>query len=171
MLVDQYKTWIYTYAYYFLAREEDAQDVCQNVLIRLWKNIDCIQSESIKAWLRRTTRNACIDIYRRNKRSNTYIDSMTTDELDNRAASDNNPFEYAHGKTLETLITSALQQLSEKQKSVVIMRDIQDMPYRHIAKFMNLPLGTVKVLVMRGRRKLREQLINKVKGSKDVKIS
>ncbi len=171
MLVDRYKNWIYTYAYYFLAREEDAQDVCQTVLVRLWKNLDQIQAKSIKAWLRRTTRNACIDTYRRNKRSRTMVDSMAGDELDAQSISENNPLEYAHGKILEAQITSALQLLPEKQKSVVIMRDLQDMSYKQIAQSMDMPLGTVKVLVMRGRKRLRHVLKQKLKGPKDVKTN
>ena len=70
ILANNYKNLIYTQAFYFTNNHEDAEDICQEVLIRLWDNFDHLKDSVIKFWLLKTTRNLCTD-YSRKKRIDT----------------------------------------------------------------------------------------------------
>lgn len=67
MLVKQHKNMIYGYALYMLKDRIEADDAVQEVLIRLWSNMDSINLLAAKSWLMRTTHNLCIDFIRKRK--------------------------------------------------------------------------------------------------------
>ena len=68
ILIRQYKNLIYGYAFYMMKNRMDADDVTQEVLIKIWKNIDSFNYLSAKSWIMKTTHNLCIDYLRKKKR-------------------------------------------------------------------------------------------------------
>lgn len=147
---------VYTLAVYLLANPEEAEDVAQEVLIRLWRRGDGVAPEKIRPWLVRVTRNACIDVMRR-RRSGSHIDidNGAGIELDEPTPG---PDRLAHASQLGGKILRALESLSEPGRSVVILREIQGLSYQEIGEALEMPVSNVRVTLHRGRRRLREEL-------------
>jgi RNA polymerase sigma-70 factor (ECF subfamily) len=158
-LVDQHRHRIYTFAYYHLGNREEAEDVSQEVLIRLWKNWQSIQTQGIPAWITRVTRNACIDALRKRKRYN----AMVTAEEDCESRLQTAPVGGGQQSILEKIdfrdrLEKALSNLEEPYRTIVILREIQEMTYEQISNVVEMPLNTVKVYLHRGRKALRDQM-------------
>lgn len=147
---------VFTLAVYLLANREEAEDVTQEVLIRLWRRGREVVPEKIGPWLVRVTRNACIDAIRSRKGgSQVAIDEPTGAELCEPAPG---PERLAHAKQLGGRILQALNGLAEPGRSVVILREIQGLSYQEIGEALEMPMSSVRVTLHRGRRRLREEL-------------
>jgi RNA polymerase sigma-70 factor (ECF subfamily) len=150
---------IFTFACYYLGNREEAEDVTQEVLIRLWKNLDSLEEPRIVPWLIHVTRNACIDTLRRRRTYRALVAEDPEGEAMLRVASKiPGPAAVAEASDFRTHVEDALRDLAEPYRSVVILREIQDLKYEEISAALGLPLNTVKVYLHRGRRKLRERL-------------
>jgi RNA polymerase sigma-70 factor (ECF subfamily) len=159
-LVDQHRHWVYTFAFYNLGNHEEAEDATQEVLIRLWNHLPQLKTETITAWLRRVTQNACIDSVRRKKAYTARVVAVTgEDDVVQRAvSSDPTPDLTFESSELHGHIQQALSQIEEPYRSIVILREIQDLKYQEISQCLELPLNTIKSYLHRGRRMLRDQL-------------
>ncbi|MDH3215634.1 MAG: RNA polymerase sigma factor [Candidatus Krumholzibacteria bacterium] len=158
-VVDRYRNSVYTFAYYSLGNKEEAEDTTQEVLMRLWRNWQDLKTETMPAWIRRVTRNACIDMIRRRRAySARVVASGETLAFDHAVSNEPDPDVSAENSELRDQIRRALTTLKEPYRSIVIFREIQDMRYEQISESLDLPLNTVKSYLHRGRRMLREQL-------------
>jgi RNA polymerase sigma factor (sigma-70 family) len=147
---------VYTLAVYLLANREEAEDVTQEVLIRLWRRGHEVVPEKIGPWLVRVTRNACVDVMRRRKGgSQVAIDDESGIELHESAPG---PERLARASQLGGTILQALDALAEPSRSIVILREIQGFSYREIGEALDMPMSNVRVTLHRGRRRLREEL-------------
>ena len=159
-LIQQYKNNIYGYALYMMKNRMDAEDISQEVLIKIWQNVDKFNILAAKTWIMRTTHNLCIDYLR--KRQSSYSREYSIDEefLESFADSteENNPLIKTHLKMMTDKIKETIQSLPEKLKSVFVLYEIQGMKYREISKSLDMPLNTVKVNLLRARKKLQEEL-------------
>lgn len=153
----RYQNRVYSFAYYFLGDREEAQDVTQNVLLRFWKNRESVEEDRLLGWLLRVTRNACVDAVRKRK---TYRNAVTVDtESLQFAASDTpSPQRVAERTQFREQLEAALSHLAEPYRSIIILRELQEMKYEEISGALNLPLNTVKVYLHRARKMLRKQL-------------
>ncbi len=152
--VHEYRNRIFGFAYYFLGSREDAKDVTQDVLIRFWNHRDEVDAERPLAWLLRVTRNACID-HRRSGRRTYEVNGMDVNQWEAPDVSPAEKFERTEGVRR---IEAAIQFVAEPYRSVLILREIQDLAYEEISGAMNMPMNTVKVYLHRGRKMLRAQL-------------
>jgi len=155
-LVDQHRHRIYTFAYYHLGNREEAEDVTQEVLIKMWQHRDKIEPASLKAWLSRVTRNGCIDVIRKRNR----YQAMVVPEEVIEAGVKTTAVGAGQNTILDNLgfrmeLEKALNTLEEPYRSIVILREIQELKYDEISKALDLPLNTVKVYLHRARRMLR----------------
>lgn len=158
-LVDQHRHRVYTFAYYSLGNREEAEDVTQEVLIRLWKHREGVKEQTLPAWLSRVTKNACIDAIRRRRAYGArVVASGEGEELIQGVSHEPSPEAAAETSELRAQIQEALSRLSEPYRSVVILREIQDMKYEQISESLELPLNTVKSYLHRGRKMLRDEL-------------
>lgn len=155
--VDEHKDRLYTFARYYLRDEHDAADVTQDVLIRLWTNRHNVDRDRAGAWLNRVCRNACVDRLRhRTTRRHVEVDDETVAvEI---AAEEALPDASAHNGQLQKIVLDRIDEMGEPFRTLIIMREIQDMPYADIAAALDLPLNTVKVYLHRARHRLREAL-------------
>lgn len=157
---DTYRDRIYSFSYYYLGRGEDAEDVTQEVLVRLWNHMDNVDPFKLSAWVSRVTRNACIDFVRKKM---TYRNVVADDDFDTVvatiASSDPGPAAQLDSADRRTVLMDTLNAMAEPYRSVLLLREIQQASYNEIADSMDMPLNTVKVYIHRGRRKLREQLM------------
>jgi RNA polymerase sigma-70 factor (ECF subfamily) len=147
---------VFTLAMYLLAQREEAEDVTQEVLMRLWRRGHDVEPEKIGPWLLRVTRNACIDAIRRRRDGGRVpIEGAGAVEVLETAPG---PDTLAHASQLGRRVLHALGSLSEPGRSVVILREIQGLSYREIGEALEMPVDTVRVTLYRGRRRLREEL-------------
>lgn len=150
---------IYSFARYFLANPQEAEDVTQEVLIRFWRHHDRLEETGVKSWLMKVTRNACFDRLRKHRSAARVFDERVDEEVVEAASSTApSPERAAQDADLRHRLEEAVRDLAEPYRSVVILREIQDFKYREIAEALELPLNTVRVYLHRGRRRLREQM-------------
>ena len=152
-----YQDRVYGFAYYFLNDRDEAQDVTQEVLIRLWKHCRDVDEERLLGWLLRVTRNACIDALRKRKSFRGMM-TVSTDEVLFAKSSDLSPEDSTTVADTRNKLIAAVDRLPDPYRSIVILREIQDLKYEEISGAMDMPLNTVKVYLHRGRKMLREQL-------------
>lgn len=155
--VEHHQKRIFSFAYYLLASREEAEDVTQEVLLRLFRHRRRLDPERLGAWLLKVTRNACWDLLRqrRSRGAELPLEDDTVELPDDGAAT---PQQRAETAAFRRRLREELAGLPEPYKSVVILREIQGLRYQEIAEALEMPLNTVRVNLHRGRRKLRERL-------------
>ncbi|MEM7480983.1 MAG: RNA polymerase sigma factor [Acidobacteriota bacterium] len=154
---ERYQRRIFTLAVYTLANREEAEEVTQDVLVKVWRRGGEVPADGRLAWALRVTRNACIDrIRRRAAARSVALDAGGLPEI--LAAAGPGPEERARNRVLRRRLVSALGELEEPYRSALILREVQGLSYREVADTLELPLNTVRVHIHRGRRKLRDEL-------------
>jgi RNA polymerase sigma factor (sigma-70 family) len=156
----RYRRRVYSFARYLLSNREEAEDVTQEVLLRLWRHQEGVDEERLGAWLLRVTRNACYDLLRRRRSEAAAGIETSLDEEDARevVSAEPSPESRAQDSDFRRRLLEALGELGEPYKSVVILREVQGLPHREIGEALGIPEATVRVHLHRGRRKLRERL-------------
>lgn len=152
---------VYSICYRFTNRESDSQDLTQDVFVRVFKSLRSFRSGegTFAVWLTRLTRNLLIDHYRRTKleRATDSIEDQLT-VLEEKTASYGRTDSLLAGREASQLLQGALQKLSPELRETVILRDIEEMEYREIADTLQVPEGTVKSRLNRGRAELAKIL-------------
>jgi RNA polymerase sigma-70 factor (ECF subfamily) len=158
-LADEYAGRIYTFALYALRHREDAEDVTQEVLVRLWRHRDTIETGNVGAWVMRVARNLVVDATRRRRsRTAVFADGPDAEVAAARVAAVG-AADTAHDQhRLRAVLEDAIASLDEPYRGIVVMREIQGLSYEEIARGMDMPLGTIKVYLHRARRRLREKV-------------
>jgi RNA polymerase sigma-70 factor (ECF subfamily) len=160
-LVKTHTRRVYALCYRFTNRDNEAQDLTQEVFLRIFKTLRSFRAGegSFVVWLTRLTRNLLVDHYRRTKH-----DRVTDAIEDKLAVLEQKTGQYSRtegmlaGREAGELLQAALQKLSPELREAVILRDLQEMEYREIARVLNVPEGTVKSRLNRGRAELSRVL-------------
>ena len=152
---------VYGLCYRFTNRDNEAQDLTQEVFLRVFKTLGSFRSGEghFGVWLARLTRNLLVDHYRRTKHervTDAIEDKLTV--LEERSAQYGRTDGMLAGREAGELLQNALQKLSPELREAVILRDLQDMEYREIARVLEVPEGTVKSRLSRGRAELARVL-------------
>jgi RNA polymerase sigma-70 factor (ECF subfamily) len=159
-LVRQFQSRVYGIAYHFVGNAEDARDLAQEAFIRIYQNLElCPNGASFLPWIIRITRNICID-YLRRKRSRPPAHDLAADELVGLRAPGADPEQLYAADSRKRLIHMALQQLSELNREVILLKDIQGLTLDEIASMLHLPVGTVKSRSNRARIELARRLVS-----------
>ncbi len=167
LVVSQHRR-IYAICYRFTGSASDAEDLTQDVFLKLYRNLASFDTEkgSFQTWITTLARNLLVDHFRRTRldRASDSLDaSLSSDEdgatLADRLA-DPRPTQEAHasGLELKARIQQALAQLSPELREAVVFRDLEDMDYKEIAQVLRIPEGTVKSRISRGRGELARLL-------------
>lgn len=159
--VRQYQERIYGFAISYLKNRSAAQDVMQEVLITFWEHYDDVADDRALPWLLRVTRNACIDALRKRSTRRDAV-RVNTDGLRHAQSGARSPAEAAEAADFRRRIEDALDEIDEPYRSVIILREIQNLKYKEISEALDMPMGTVKAYVHRGRKKLRHQLTPRI---------
>lgn len=160
ILFKQYKNRIYGYSIYMLKDRDDAEDAAQEALIRIWENLEKFNLLAAKTWIMRTTHNICIDILRRRKREfnfNVPINENIEESLGDNS-SNGNPYTITHLRMMNTKIKEHIEELPEQLKSVFVLYEMQGLKYKEISNVLDIPINSVKVYLLRARKKLQEGL-------------
>ena len=161
-LVRQHTRQVYGLCFRFTNSAQEAQDLTQDVFLRVFKTIKTFRSAegSFHTWLARVTRNLLIDHYRRTRQERV-TDSIEEqlprlEESGGTAAA--RPDQVLAGREAREILQATLQKLSPDLREAVILRDLQEMEYREIAEVLDIPEGTVKSRINRGRAELARLL-------------
>ncbi len=160
-LVKGYTKRVYSICYRFLGKDGEAQDLTQDVFLRVFKTLGSFRAGegSFTVWLTRLTRNLLVDNYRRTK--NQRVTDAIEEKLpmlEERTAQSARTDGLLAGREAGELIQAALQKLSPELRETVILRDLEEMEYREIARTLDVPEGTVKSRLNRGRAELARVL-------------
>ncbi len=158
MLIKQHKDQIYSYALYMLKNRMDADDITQEVFIKIWNNIDNFNIKAAKSWILKTTHNLCIDYLRKNQKiSKREVDSEGKMNLSGTGTLSDTEVKVRKS-FLKNKIKEGVENLPENLKSVFVLYELQGFKYQEISETLSLPLNSVKVYLMRARKKLQEEL-------------
>jgi len=168
-LVEQHQDRVFTLSCYLLGDREEAADATQEVLLRLWRNLASLHEAgangdgdgggSVAAWLTRVTRNYCFDqLRKRRSQKNALGEEQEPEVFDLTAGDDPGPEHRASASDLGRHLRRAIRELNEPYRSVLILREVQEMKYKEISEALEMPINTVKVNIHRGRRMLRDRL-------------
>lgn len=166
-LVKAHHRRVYGLCYRFTGCAQDAEDLTQEVFLKLYGNLSSfdLTRGSFQVWVTTLTRNLLVDHFRRTRqlRATDSLDSGwdETDELkpiDRLEAGGKSPHERAVQQELERMVQDALTKISPELREAVILRDLQDLDYKEIAQVLHVPEGTVKSRISRGRAELARVL-------------
>jgi RNA polymerase sigma-70 factor (ECF subfamily) len=157
---------VYGLCYRFTGRDAEAQDLTQDVFLRVFRALGSFRSTegSFTTWLARLTRNLLIDHYRRTR------NERVTDSIEEQlprieggrtgdgVSAPKRPDSAVAGREASELLQGALGKLSPELRETIILRDLQEMEYREIAEVLAIPEGTVKSRLNRGRAELARLL-------------
>ena len=167
-IVQRYHRRIFNICYRFAGSGSDAEDLTQEVFIKMYRTLGSYDADrgAFMTWVTTITRNLLVDHFRRTKQERV-TDSLDTTSSDHEDAMplseqlpDHGPAPDSKVQTRETgeAVHQALQRLSPELREAVILRDLQDMDYREIATVLRVPEGTVKSRINRGRAELARLL-------------
>lgn len=167
-IVQRYHRRIYNICYRFAGTSDDAQDLTQDVFIKMYRTLSSYDVErgAFMTWVTTMTRNLLVDHFRKTKqdRVTDSIDAAPSEHEDAMPLSDRiedkglPPDARVQSRETREAIHEALQKLSPELREAVILRDLQDMDYREIAAVLKVPEGTVKSRINRGRAELARLL-------------
>ena len=148
---------VYAVCYRFTGTSDEAQDLTQEVFLRVFRTLKSFRAGegSFAVWLNRLTRNLLIDHYRRTKQDRA-TDSIEEQlpRIEESTAITSRTDSLLAGREAGELLQAALQKLSPELRETVILRDVEELEYREIAQVLNVPEGTVKSRLNRGRAEL-----------------
>ena len=158
-IVHQYWRKVFNVAYKFVGKHDEAEDLTQDIFLKIFKSLDTFDRRAnFQTWLISISRNLCIDHYRSVRKERETIDrEVDANEL-TPASHDPGPVAALEQRDRITLLRQALSELPETLRTAVLMRDIQELPYQEIADRLQLPEGTVKSRINRGRTELARQI-------------
>ena len=150
---------VFNIAYKFVGRHDLAEDLTQDVFLKLFKSLDTFDRRAnFQTWLISVARNLCIDHYRSvRKERETVNRDVDPGELA-PAAPDKSAYAMLEERDRVTLLRQALDKLAPTLKTAVMLRDIQELTYQEIADRLHVPEGTVKSRINRGRTELARQI-------------
>jgi RNA polymerase sigma-70 factor, ECF subfamily len=145
-----YQDQVWSLARYLLADREEAEDVTQEAFLRLWQQREAMVETRVRPWLLRVVRNLCLDRLRRSGRE------CPAREADAPLAP--GPLEGLQRARLGGVLQAAVAGLAEPFRSLIVLRDIQQLSYAEVAGVTGLSLPQVKTYLHRARRQLRDVL-------------
>jgi RNA polymerase sigma-70 factor (ECF subfamily) len=157
-LVRQFQTRVYGVAYHYLHDPEEARDLAQDVFVKVYRRLDSFVGEAFLPWLLRLTRNGAIDRLRRIKARPPASDVPVEDSVQLPAP----------GPTPETawvsdmqkqLVHKAMGRLSDKNREIILLKEIQGLHLEEIARMLGVSIGTVKSRSHRARLELAKHVV------------
>ena len=160
-LVDRFGQRVYSVAYHFTLKREDAEELSQEIFLKIFESLDRYNGGfPLIAWIVALSRNLCIDRYRRRKREQSFR-FVSDDAVAPLLTSRDDPAADALKKERTKILFSALAEIPEDLAEILVLRDLDGLAYEEIGKALELPDGTVKSRLFRARaevaRKVRER--------------
>ena len=157
-LVRDHSAQVYRLAYRLTGNRHDAEDLTQDVFVRVFKSIHNFQPGTLEGWLHRITTNLFLDSARRRQRIRMDALSSAPEHL---WGQDRSPEELHTEGALDADVANALAALKPEQRVAVVLCDIEGMSYEEISQVLGIKLGTVRSRIARGRAQLRDALAHR----------
>lgn len=153
---------LYNFAVRMTMDQAEAEDLVQETYLKAYRFFDKFEpGTNCKAWLFRIMKNSYINRYRKARKAPQTVDYSTVEEFCHTISAEGfdagNPAPFEH--LLDDEVTIAIEQLPEDFRTAVILCDIEGFTYEEIAEFADCPVGTVRSRLHRGRRLLRDALL------------
>src|SRR5437867_3917098 len=159
LIVTQYWRKVFNVAYKFVGKHDEAEDLTQDIFLKIFKSIGTFDRRAnFQTWLISVSRNLCIDHYRSVRKERETIDRNVDAAAVVPPSVEASPIAALEQRDRVALLRQALAGLPTTLRSAVIMRDIQELSYQEIAERLDLPEGTVKSRINRGRTELARQV-------------
>ncbi len=168
-LIQRFQTSVYNLAFRLLNDQADASDVLQEVFLKVFRNVNSFRGDSsLRTWLYRIAVNESHNRRRwlfRHRRGETTLDETFEDnETRERPLLDGGetPFDFTMNREAQILLEEGLAAINPVYRSVLVLREIEDMSYDEIASVLEVSIGTVKSRIVRGREALRKYLATRL---------
>jgi len=162
-IVELYQDKLYRVCYRMLGNKHEAEDIAQEAFVRAFINIHTFDTNrKFSTWLYRIGTNLCIDRIRK-KKPDYYLDAEVagTESLNmysQVASSEELPEDVVLKMEMQERVQYEITRLSDKYRAVIVLKYMEDLPLQEISEILEMPLGTVKTRIHRGREALRKQL-------------
>ena len=153
-LVRRFQSRVYAVSYHYMRDADEARDVAQDIFVRVYERLDGYDGASaFIAWLLRVSRNVCIDRLRRRSARPPASDVLLDDGVE-LAAGGPSPEEEAGSSARKVLLYRALNGMSDKNREIILLKEIHGLKIEKISEMLGLPVGTVKSRSSRARIEL-----------------
>jgi RNA polymerase sigma-70 factor (ECF subfamily) len=152
---------IYNMAYRYTRRFDVAEELTQDIFLKVFQNLNSYRPDSgpLRNWVMRVGRNLIIDRYRATRHEKNVAGSEELEKVDFHVESGRrNPFESVYMKEKAEFLMSGMETLTAELREAVTLRDIEGLAYLEIAQLLEIPEGTVKSRINRGRIELAKSL-------------
>lgn len=155
---------VFNVAYKFVGKHDEAEDLTQDIFVKVFRSLGTFDRRAnFQTWLISVSRNLCIDHYRSVRKERQTIDRDVDANDLSPVTREPGPMAALEQRDRVSLLREALAALPDSLRTAVVMRDIQELSYQDIADRLQLPEGTVKSRINRGRNELARQ-IRKLRG-------
>ncbi len=161
-VVEAHSGRVYRLAYRLTGNKHDAEDLTQEVFVRVFRSLSSYTPGTFEGWLHRITTNLFLDQVRRKKRIR--FDGFADDAADRLPGSEPGPAETYEATHFDDDVQRALDALLPEFRAAVVLADIEGLTYEEISATLGVKLGTVRSRIHRGRTQLRKALAHRAPG-------
>jgi RNA polymerase sigma-70 factor (ECF subfamily) len=154
---------VYRLAYRLTGNQHDAEDLTQEVFVRVFRSLSTYTPGTFEGWLHRITTNLFLDMVRRRQRIR--FDALGDDAAERLPSREPSPAQHFYDTHFDADVQHALDQLAPEFRAAVVLCDIEGLSYEEIAATLSVKLGTVRSRIHRGRSHLRKALKHRAPGS------
>ncbi|MCC9146380.1 MULTISPECIES: RNA polymerase sigma factor SigE [unclassified Arthrobacter] len=158
-VVEAHSAKVYRLAYRLTGNKHDAEDLTQEVFVRVFRSLANFQPGTLDGWLHRITTNLFLDQARR--RSRIRFDGMTEETSSKLPSNGPGPERSFEFNNLDVDIARALEELPPDFRAAVVLCDLEGLSYDEVARALDVKLGTVRSRIHRGRAMLKEKLAHR----------
>ena len=158
-VVEAHSAKVYRLAYRLTGNRQDAEDLTQEVFVRVFRSLANFQPGTLDGWLHRITTNLFLDQARR--RSRIRFDGMTEETQSRLPSNGPGPERSFEFNNLDVDIARALEELPPDFRAAVVLCDLEGLSYVEVARVLDVKLGTVRSRIHRGRAMLKEKLAHR----------
>ncbi len=158
-IVERHSDRVYRLAYRLTGNRPDAEDLTQEVFVRVFRSLSTYTPGTFEGWLHRITTNLFLDQARRKQRIR--FDALSDERESRLESSDLSPAEAYADRTFDDDVERALAQLPPDFRAAVVLCDVESLTYEEIAEILDAKLGTVRSRIHRGRAMLRDALAHR----------
>ncbi|MEV4556143.1 RNA polymerase sigma factor SigE [Kitasatospora sp. NPDC049285] len=155
-IVEAHSARVYRLAYRLTGNQHDAEDLTQEVFVRVFRSLSTYTPGTFEGWLHRITTNLFLDMVRRRQRIR--FDSLAEDAAERLASREPSPAQHFSDTHFDADVQQALDTLAPEFRAAVVLCDIEGLSYEEIAATLGVKLGTVRSRIHRGRSHLRAAL-------------
>lgn len=159
-LVLLYQNRIYNLAFNYVKNDEEAKDLAQDIFVTAYRALPKLREDNkFGAWLYQIGLNHCRNRYKRLKRRGFFTNtSLDDDQSSLQLSGKSSPEKEVEEKRTIKMVREAIDTLKDSEKEILVLRDLQGMPYDEIGEILEIPLGTVKSKLSRARTSLKNKL-------------